>query len=85
MKNKYPEKTLSIFIQPPSLEILIERLKKRATETRETLKTRIDRATLELNFHDRFDFSIVNDKLDITLQRAEELSLTFTVLFLTIW
>ena len=73
LKNKYPEKTLSIFIQPPSLEILIERLKKRATETRETLKTRIDRATLELNFHDRFDFSIVNDKLDITLQRAEEL------------
>ena len=73
LKNKYPEKTLSIFIQPPSLEILIERLKKRATETPETLKTRIDSATLELSFHDRFDFSIVNDKLDITLQRAEEL------------
>ena len=48
-------------------------IKKRATETPETLKTRIDRATLELSFHDRFDFSIVNDKLDITLQRAEEL------------
>lgn len=73
LKNKFPEKTLSIFIQPPSLEILIERLKNRATETPETLKTRIERVTLELSFHDRFDFAIINDKLDITLQKAEEL------------
>ncbi len=73
LKNKFPEKTLSIFIQPPSLEILIERLTKRATETPETLKIRIERATLELSFHHRFDFAIINDKLDNTLQKAEEL------------
>lgn len=73
LKNKFPEKTFSLFIQPPSLEILVERLKKRETETPETLQTRIARVTLELSFHDRFDKSIVNDILDNTLHTAEEL------------
>ncbi len=70
LKNKFPEKTLSLFIEPPSLEILNERLTNRNTETPETLKTRIARVTYELTFNNHFDFTLVNLDLDSTLEKA---------------
>lgn len=70
LKNKFPEKTLSLFIEPPSLEILIERLTNRNTETPESLKIRIARVTYELTFNNHFDFTIVNLDLDNTLEKA---------------
>jgi len=73
LKNKYPEHTISIFIKPPSLEILIERLKNRNTETAEALASRIERMKYELTCAKHFDHVIINDNLDTAKQHAQGL------------
>ena len=55
IQKHYPEQSLSIFIKPPSKEILMERLKNRKTETLESLRKRIARATEELTYENRFN------------------------------
>jgi guanylate kinase len=77
IKNAYPDDSLAVFIQPPSEEVLFERLKNRKTETPESLKKRINRATEELTFADKFDTIIVNDKLSVAFSEAENLVKTF--------
>ena len=72
IKKHYPN-TMIVFVQPPSVEILLERLRNRATETPETLRKRIDRAKTELTFAPKFDKIIVNDDLAIALQDTEAL------------
>jgi guanylate kinase len=72
IKSAYPDDSLAIFIQPPSKEVLFERLKNRKTETPESLKKRIARATEELTFADKFDAIIVNDKLEKAFWEAEK-------------
>lgn len=56
---------LSIFIAPPSMEILEKRLRDRHTEPEEKIKTRIDKAHSEMRFANFFDKKIVNDDLDL--------------------
>ncbi|MEM6877157.1 MAG: guanylate kinase [Bacteroidota bacterium] len=73
LKNLYPEESLAIFIQAPSPEILFERLRNRATEDEESLRVRIERATLELSYADKFDIVLVNDRLEQTLRKAERI------------
>lgn len=68
----YPERSLSLFIEPPSLEELEKRLKARGTETPESLKARISKASYELTFKNRFDHIIVNDSLERACLEAEE-------------
>ncbi len=79
LKSQFPERTLSVFIQPPSLEVLIERLRQRATETPETLATRIERVKYELTFSDKFDRVIINDKLETSQEEAFALVHNFLV------
>lgn len=67
----YKERALGIFIKPPSLEILKERLSARGTETEEKLKERIEKAESELFYEGEFNVVLVNDKLENTLRRAE--------------
>lgn len=71
LKRKYKEQCLTVFVNPPSLEILIERLRKRNTETPESLQRRIDKASLELTYADKFDIILQNDDLKFTLKEAE--------------
>ena len=73
LKNKYPEHTISIFIEPPSLPILIDRLTKRNTETPATLATRIERVKYELTFAGSFDHVIINDNLELAQTQAFDL------------
>lgn len=73
IKKKFPERTLAVFVKPPSVEELKIRLKKRKTESDEKINMRIAKASLEMATAPRFDHIIVNDKLDEALQRAEEL------------
>jgi guanylate kinase len=73
LKEKYPDKTLAVFIKPPSMEVLLERLERRKSETPENLKRRIRRAKIELAYQTSFDKILVNDKLDIALKEAEEI------------
>ena len=63
IKKKYPLNTLSIFVQPPSIEILKERLQNRATENNNKIKERIKKAQIEMNFASEFDFILINDDL----------------------
>lgn len=63
LKKYYGDKCYTIFIKPPSIEILEERLKIRGTETPEQIKKRIDRAEFEMSFENKYDISILNDNL----------------------
>ena len=67
----YEKHALSLFIQPPSLEVLEDRLRKRGTESEESLRARISKASNELEFRDRFDHIIVNDRLERACKEAE--------------
>ena len=64
LKNLFNEKALTVFIQPPSVEILIERLTARNTESEESLQKRIAKASLELTYKDKFDRTVLNDHLE---------------------
>lgn len=64
LKNKFKMNALSVFIKTPSLDILKERLKKRLTETEESLEKRISKAELEISYSQSFDSIIVNDDLE---------------------
>lgn len=63
IKKRYGEQALSIFIKPPSFEVLCERLQDRATEDSKSLETRLARAKKELTFEKKFDIVIINDDL----------------------
>jgi guanylate kinase len=73
IKKKYGDKALAVFIKVPSLEILIQRLKDRKTESESSLKKRIKRVKRELTYERAFDTVLVNDKLEDTLKEAEKI------------
>lgn len=62
--EQYKGKSLTIFIEAPSLEVLRERLQKRGTETPESIDERVNKAAHELEFAPKFDLIIVNDDLE---------------------
>ena len=64
IRDKYPDISLTIFIEAPSLEVLRERLKTRGTETEHSLEERITKAAVELTFAPQFDQIIINENLD---------------------
>lgn len=72
IKKAYPEAKL-IYIDPPSLEDLIERLRGRKTESESDFKKRIERAKMELSHKDKFDYLVVNEKLDSAKTQLLEL------------
>lgn len=69
----YPTTSLSIFLRPPSLQILRERLVLRGTESAETLEIRLARAEMELAKASDFDFEIINDELERAYGELREL------------
>lgn len=64
IKKIYGDKALSLFIQPPSIEELRRRLEGRATDTQEVIEQRLNKASYELTFADKFDKIIINDDLE---------------------
>lgn len=72
LKKKYPDNSLSIFIAPPSLDILRLRLENRGTEDPAGLQKRLRRASEEMEYQHHFDKVIVNDDLDRSLLEAEK-------------
>lgn len=63
VKSQYPD-ALSVFIMPPSIDVLRQRLIGRATDDIDTINQRVDKAAYELTFAPRYDVRIVNDNLD---------------------
>ena len=64
IKEKFPEQTLAVFVQPPSIEEMEFRLRNRKTDTEEKIKERVQKAERELEFSNRFDVVLVNDNLE---------------------
>lgn len=63
LKKQYPDDAVLIFIKPPSLEVLQERLRKRNTEDAVTVRQRLERVPMEMEKGKDFDYTVVNDDL----------------------
>ncbi len=70
IKKQYSTDCLSIFIMPPSLEVLQERLIFRGSESVESLQKRLDKAEEEIAMNQEFDSIILNDDFDISCQET---------------
>ncbi len=73
LKKHYPDNSITIFIHPPSLKALEERLAKRKTETPEFFEQRIKKAAEEISYSNQFDKIIYNNDLQTAFKEAEEL------------
>lgn len=71
LKKIFGDRSLSIFVKPPSIEALRFRLRNRSTETAEKISMRIEKAQHELTYEPLFDTVIVNDVLDDAFIQAE--------------
>lgn len=77
IKKYYQDSALALFLRPPSVQILEERLRNRSTESASQLEERIAKAKTELKFEHQFDKVIVNDVLSDTFATAEEVVASF--------
>jgi guanylate kinase len=73
VQQQFPEHSLSIFIEPPSVDELKKRLSGRGTETSESLTTRLSKAAYEISFKNHFNKVIVNDNLERACKEAEKI------------
>lgn len=73
IKKHYKENALSVFIMPPDINALEQRLIARSTDKPEAIKMRIEKAKYEISFADQFDVIIINDSLNKALAEAEKI------------
>lgn len=78
VKRMYGDEAVSIFIQPPSVEALRQRLIGRGTETPEAIAQRVDRAEFEISYAPQFDHAVVNDDLDKAIAEVSDILKDFT-------
>lgn len=77
LKREFGDQALAIFLRPPSVEVLMERLTNRSTEVEHQLKERLAKANFELSFENQYDVVVINDNLEETLATCEKLVLDF--------
>ncbi len=77
VQQQYQNNSLSLFIEPPSVDELKKRLESRGTETTETVYTRVSKAKYEMSFKKHFNHSIVNDDLQKACTETENIIKTF--------
>jgi guanylate kinase len=73
LKSQFKERAIAIFVMPPSIKILEERLSQRKTDSPESIKRRIEKAEKELKTASLFDRFILNEDLAIALKEAEKI------------
>ena len=73
IQKLYPGQTVSIFIEPPSINDLKIRLKKRGSDSDKIIAKRLQRIDFELSHKSNFDFTVVNDKLDVATNQILEI------------
>ncbi len=78
LKNYFGDQALSVFVKVPSIDILRDRLTDRATDTEDSISQRLYKAEFEMSFEDRFDVTLVNENLEDSLKKAQELYDRFT-------
>lgn len=77
VQQQFAKNSLSIFIEPPSVDELKRRLESRGTETSENIATRLNKASYEISFKHHFNIVIVNDELEKACSKAEEVIQNF--------
>ncbi|MBR3304164.1 MAG: guanylate kinase [Bacteroidales bacterium] len=78
IKKIFGKQAYTTFIQPPSLEIMEQRLRARGTDTEESIKTRIAKAAEEMEYAPKFDTVLINDKLEDAFAQADRIVTAFT-------
>jgi guanylate kinase len=73
IKNFYKDRALAIFVKPPSIEILAQRLEARKTDSASSISSRVFKAKFEMSFEDKFDAVVVNDDLEKAFAESEKL------------
>lgn len=73
IKKFYGDEALAIFVQPPSVEELRNRLVGRSTDAQDVIEKRVQKAEYELGFASQFDIVLINDKLENALTEAEKI------------
>jgi len=77
IKEKYPDKTLSVFVKAPSLKEMERRLRARKTDSEEKIAERMAKAGREIEFARNFDVILINDDLERAKDEAERLVRSF--------
>ena len=77
VQQQNPEGSLSLFIEPPSIEELHRRLQSRGTETEKSLDARVNKAAFVLSFKHSFTHCILNADLEQAKKEAEEIIVPF--------
>lgn len=72
VKELFPD-SVSIFLLPPSLEVLEKRLRGRDSDDEQIIRNRLDIANIELSYKDRYDYQVVNDDLEICVEQINEI------------
>jgi guanylate kinase len=78
IKRLYPHDSVIIFIKPPSIEVLRDRLRNRKTEDDATFKRRMERVAMELGMASQFDYQVVNDNLEQAIAEVDKLVIEHT-------
>jgi guanylate kinase len=78
IKKQFGDNALAVFVKPPSIEELENRLRNRSTESEESLKKRVGKAAEEMEYANEFDVVLINDDLDTAKLEAENLVADFT-------
>ncbi|MBR4437625.1 MAG: guanylate kinase [Bacteroidales bacterium] len=78
IKKIFGEKSYTVFIQPPSLEVMEQRLRARGTDTDQAIQTRVAKAAQEMTYAPQFDTILVNDKLEDSFAKADKIVEEFT-------
>lgn len=77
IKQQFGERALAVFVMPPSIEVLEERLRGRSTDSDENIQKRMSKARHEISKAEKFDNIIVNDDLDTAIEEAIALVTNF--------
>ena len=79
LKKKFGKNALAIFVMPPSLKVLEERLRNRNTDSEQKIQQRLEKAEQEISLSSGFDVILKNDKLDIAISEANAIVNQFLV------
>ena len=79
LKKKFGKKALAIFVMPPSLVVLEERLRGRNSDSEQKIQLRLEKAEREISLSSGFDVTLKNDKLDIAISEAKTIINQFLV------
>jgi len=77
IKHQFPEDTLAVFVKPPSLEVMEQRLRDRKTDTEDKIIERLAKAEKEIDYAKDFDTILINDHLETAKKDAEILVANF--------